>query len=112
MRKSIITKIAVIAIGLPVLAGCVASAPPPPAGPPPNAVVEAPPTQPPPTQVEVIPPQPNVAYVWIPGAWEWRGNWVWIHGYWGIPPYQGAFWIRGHWGHRHHRNVWIAGHWQ
>ena len=111
MKKSIITRFPLIAMGLPLLAGCVARVaytPPPPAGPPPAALVEPAPDQPPPPQVDVTVPRP----IWIAGAWEWRGSWVWVHGDWGYPPRPGAIWIRGHWGYRRHRNVWVGGHWQ
>ncbi len=37
---------------------------------------------PPPARVEYV-PAPRVGFVWVPGVWEWR----------------------------HHRHVWMAGHW-
>ncbi|HEY1663975.1 MAG TPA: hypothetical protein VGI03_16270 [Verrucomicrobiae bacterium] len=115
MKKSILTRIVFAAISLPLLAGCVTRVvytQPPPANPPPNAVVEQP-SQPPTAQVDVIPPQPDVTFIWVPGAWEWRGGgWFWVHGYWGHRPHPGAVWVGGHWGWRGHRNVWVGGRWQ
>ena len=113
MKKSILTRMALMAVGLWLFDGCVTRVvyAPPPANPPPNAVV-AQPSPPPPPQVEVKPAQPNVTFIWIPGAWEWRGRWVWVHGYWGVPPHPGAVWIGGHWRYRRHGYVWIGGRWQ
>jgi len=101
MKTKILSKIAPIAGGLVLLAGCVTYAPPP------DAV-----TAPPPPQVEVVPPQPNVAFVWTPGYWDWRGRWVWIHGWWGSRPHPGAVWVRGGWGYHGHHRVWMRAHWQ
>lgn len=113
MKKSIIIKSLVVAIGLPLLAGCVErevyrESPPPPAG---EAVVEQP-SEPPPSQVEVVPPQPDITFIWVPGAYEWRGRWVWVGGRWASPPHRGAVWIRGGWVLRDHHSVWVRGHWR
>lgn len=117
MKKSSLTKLLLIVAGLPLLAGCIVERQPrrvvvverpAPGG---EVVVERP-TQPPPPQVEVIPPQPDVAFVWIPGAWEWRGRWVWVGGHWGPRPHPSAVWVRGVWIHRGHGYVWVGGHWR
>jgi hypothetical protein len=47
---------------------------------------------PPPARVEVLPPQPGPAAVWIDGEWTWRrGHWAWLSGRWCHPPAGGAF---------------------
>ena len=97
------------------------------------AVVTAPsepaPVQPPPVQiqevalgtsapgliVEAIPPCPDPYFVWVSGSWTWRhtrlgfGYWDWAPGYWTRPPYRGAVWIGGGWGHR---GGWHDNHWR
>ena len=128
MKKSIIAKSILAAGILPLLAGCVVEGPPPrrvvvvqpappppvvvaqPAQPPPEVVVQ--PAQPPPPKVELMAPSPGVAYVWVPGGWEWRGRWVWARGFWGLPPRHGAVWVGGGWVYRGHGYVWVRGHWR
>ncbi|MGO8765944.1 MAG: hypothetical protein ACLQSR_12535 [Limisphaerales bacterium] len=117
MKRSILAKSVLFAIGLPMLAGCVTRVvytSPPPAAPPPSttAVQTPPPSQVPPPQVEVRPAQPDVTFVWVPGRWEWRGHWVWFGGYWGAPPHPGAVWVAGHWQWRRHGYVWMEGRWR
>lgn len=100
-----------IGLGAALLAGCVrrevvyAPAPPPPA-----ATVAAP--EPPPPQVEVVPPQPDVTFIWIPGAWAWRGHWIWVAGRWAPPPHRGAVWVGAHWERHGHGRVWVEGRWR
>jgi len=90
---------------LPLIAGCVVYRHPRP-----RVVVTEPPP-PPAAQVEVVPARPALEYVWVPGAWEWDGRWVWVAGRWAPPPRHGAIWIGGHWEHRAHERIWIRGHW-
>jgi outer membrane lipoprotein SlyB len=52
---------------------------------------------PPPTPVETVVIAPRPGYVWIDGEWIWDGRWVWTGGYWGVPPYPHATWVRGNW---------------
>ncbi|HXF10199.1 MAG TPA: hypothetical protein VN625_05390 [Desulfuromonadaceae bacterium] len=84
------------------------------APPPPHAeVVVVQPASPPPTKVEVIPPRPNMGFVWVPGAWEWEnGRWIWVGGRWAPPAKHGAVWIGGHWEKHGHGQVWVPGHWR
>lgn len=96
------------AAGLILFAGCVVEQPAPPPQPPPVADADAPP----PPRVEVVPPQPEVAFIWTPGYWDWRDRWYWVHGYWGPRPHPGAVWVRGGWGYRGHHRVWTHPHWQ
>ena len=118
MRNSLLTKSLLIAAGLPLLAGCVVyERPAQPVAvvqqpPPPGAVVVENPGAPPPPRVEVIPLAPDPAFVWIGGAWEWRGSWVWVGGHWGPRPHPGAVWVRGGWVRHGRERVWVEGHWR
>ncbi|MGC9941192.1 MAG: hypothetical protein ABSE48_05115 [Verrucomicrobiota bacterium] len=109
MKKSILIKTALVAMALPLFAGCVTRVVYQPA-PPPNAVVADP--TPPPPQVEVIPAAPDPTFIWVGGEWVWRGRWVWYGGHWGPRPYPGAVWVHGAWGWRGHHRVWVASHWR
>ena len=68
----------------------VSAAPPVPQS---ESVSQGPP--PPPSEPVVVAPGPG--YVWVPGEWEWHGRWVWVGGYWGVPPHPSAIWIDGYW---------------
>ena len=79
--------------------------------PPPEAVVVAEP--PPPVVVEAAPgPPPVVGMVWIGGYYTYRAHqYVWVHGWWGRPPYRGAHWEPHRWvreggGYRYHAGGW------
>jgi len=114
------TRILLVAVSIPLLAGCIVvhdrRPPPPPAYAPPGGevVVEEAPPQMPPPQMEVVPiaPGPIDVWFWVPGCWEWRGHYVWIGGHWAPRPHPGAVWVRGEWTHRGHRAVWVPGHWR
>ena len=122
MKNSTIVKIILIAASLPLFAGCVerrvvyrdrpvyVQPGLPPGAPPAEVVIEDP--VPPPPQVEVIPVQPDPAFIWIGGGWEWRGRWVWGPGHWGARPHPGALWVHGGWAHRGHGRVWVGAHWR
>ncbi|MBU6408902.1 MAG: YXWGXW repeat-containing protein [Verrucomicrobia bacterium] len=100
----------IVAVGLPLLAGCVTRTVYRPARG--QTVVVTTRTEPPPARIEVRPPSPGIEYVWIAGAWSWRGgNWVWVPGRWtwGRP---GVHWVPGHWRHRPGGWVWVEGHWR
>ena len=73
MREGLLAVVA----GL-LMTGCVLAVDPGPyaVGPPP----------PPPPRVEYVPVAPSVAYVWVPGYWQWHGR--------------AYAWRPGHWGHR------------
>ena len=118
MKTSTLVKTALIAAGLPLLAGCVErevvyrdrpvyAQPAPPDG---TVVVDAPAAPPP--QVEVIPVAPDPAFIWIGGSWEWRGSWVWVGGRWAPRPHPGVVWVHGRWGWHGHRRVWIGAGWR
>ena len=104
MKKSSIVKALLVAISLPLIAGCVIYQEPPPGGG----------YNPPPPQVEVVPaaPGPVAVWYWVPGAWDWQGRWVWVGGYWAARPHPNAVWVGGHWRWHGHRQVWVGGHWR
>ena len=67
---------------------------------------------PPPLRYEVPPPIPAPGYVWTDGYWVIEGNrWVWRHGEWQRPPYNGAYWTHPH--YDHYPDGWHVheGHW-
>lgn len=117
MNHSILIKGLLTGVTISLLTGCVERevvyepapvAPPPSAG---STVVVTDPGAPPPAQVEVIPAQPAPAFIWVAGAWEWEGHWVWVPGRWMAPPYHGAVWVHGAWVHHGHHYVWVRGYW-
>lgn len=73
-----------------------------------DTVSEAPPA--PQTDTVVVAPGPG--YVWVPGAWEWRGSWVWVGGYWALAPYPRAVWIEGYWTRGPYGWHRVLGHWR
>jgi hypothetical protein len=67
---------------------------------------------PPPARVEVIPPSPGGAFVWVPGHWTWgAGRYVWAAGRWQRAP-RGHVWVPGHWEARGRHWVWVPGYWR
>jgi WXXGXW repeat (2 copies) len=104
MKKSLIVKVLLVAVSLPLIAGCVVYQDPPPGG-----GYDAPPPQ-----VEVVPvaPGPLAVWYWVPGAWDWHGRWVWVGGYWAARPRPDAIWVGGGWRWHGHRRVWVGGHWR
>jgi uncharacterized protein YcfJ len=78
--------------------------------PPPTQTVVA--DRPPPPQADPVIVSPGPGYVWIPGAWEWHGRWVWVGGYWAAAPHPAAVWVDGYWvsgPYGWHR---VPGHWR
>jgi hypothetical protein len=71
-------------------------------------------SEPPPAPIiELPPPQPDEAVVWIPGYWDWSGaddTYIWVTGTWRRPP-QGHIWIPGYWTHISEGWVRIHGIW-
>jgi hypothetical protein len=112
MKTSNLIKCALIGASLPLFAGCVEhevvyrDRP--------AAVVdEEAPAPPPPRQDFVtVAPGPMSVWFWAPGAWEWRGHWVWVSGHWVHRPYAGAVWIGPHWTWNKHHRVWVSGGWR
>ncbi len=66
---------------------------------------------PPPRRVMVVRPGPR--HVWVPGYYRWnRGRYLWVNGYWTIPPRPHAVWAPGYWAPRRTGYVWISGYWR
>lgn len=71
------------------------------------------PVAPPLPEVETMTITPGQGYVWIPGAWDWRGNnWVWDQGHWAYPPRAGAVWASPRYENRGDKRVFIEGGWK
>ena len=62
--------------------------------------------------VETITIAPGVGYVWVPGGWVWRGNWVWERGHWNRPPRVGAVWVPHRYVYRGGVHVYVRGGWR
>lgn len=102
----------VVATNPPVVAPPV-EIPTPPAEPPPTPSVPGVVKQgPPPPQVEVVRDPPGPDYVWTPGFWDWRGQWIWVSGRWVVGPHPHAAWVPGRWVRRAGGWIWIRGYWR
>jgi len=118
MKTSVLVKIALLAAAaLPLFTGCSTSRPvdvAPQVAPADGAYVGQPSQPPPPNQKDVIPlsPGPRTLYWFIPGHWEWRGQYVWVAGHWRPRPHPGDIWLRGKWVQQDNVYVWQGGHWR
>jgi hypothetical protein len=85
--------------------------------PPPVYVATAPPQEvvvteaPPPVIVESRTSAPGSGFIWIGGAWVWRGHWVWEHGRWARPPHPGYVWRPHHYEYRNGVHIFVGGGW-
>jgi len=70
------------------------------------------PEAPPLPEVETMTIAPGPGYVWVPGAWSWRTQWVWDHGRWAYPPQAGAIWVSPRYENRGDKRVFIQGGWK
>jgi hypothetical protein len=97
-----------------LVGGCVAGErtvpPSPPALAVGNEVVVA--QAPPMPVVETMTIAPGPGFVWIPGVWAWRGQWVWDRGHWAHPPEAGAIWVAPRYEDRNGTRVFIQGGWK
>ncbi len=75
-----------------------------------TVVVDAAPPPAPVETVAVVAPGPG--YIWVDGEWVWNGQWIWVAGHWGYPPYPHAIWIRGEWDRDPHGWHRAPGHWR
>jgi len=74
-------------------------------------------SQPPPAapapQAEVVGAQPRPDAVWVPGFWEYNGQgYVWVNGYWAVPPAYHRNYVAAHWAYRGGYYVYIRGYWR
>jgi hypothetical protein len=93
---------------------------------------------PPAPQAETQPPKPSEHAEWVPGSWQWNGDWVWLGGGWRVPeqdraqhltatapsappaarveappaqPIASAVWAPGYWHWSGGQWIWVGGHW-
>jgi hypothetical protein len=117
MKNPAAFKIVLLVAVLPLFGGCM-SAPPtqvqPQVGTADNVYTGAPTQPPPPDQKDVIPipSGPRTLYAFIPGHWEWRGQYVWVAGHWRTRPHPGDIWLPGKWVQQNGVYVWQGGHWR
>ena len=119
MNNSYVIKSPLLAVlaGACLVGGCVHQAHQPPAAantPPPatvghEIVVDRPPPMP---VVETMDIAPGPGFVWIPGAWVWRTQWVWDRGHWAHPPQPDAVWVSPRYENRGSAQVFIPGGWK
>ena len=70
---------------------------------------EAPPSQP---MDDERPPQPAPDYAWAYGYWWWtNGTYVWVPGYWVVPPHANYVYVSGYWNYSSTTWVYVRGGW-
>jgi hypothetical protein len=70
---------------------------------------EAPPSQP---MDDERPEQPGPDYAWATGYWWWTNRtYMWIPGYWALPPRTNYVYVSGYWTYRGNRWVYVRGGW-
>ncbi len=66
-----------------------------------------------PPVMKVRPIAPGPRHVWVAGDYVWRSDrYVYVDGYWTVPPPRRSHWVEGRWKHRRGGWVWIPGHWR
>jgi len=66
---------------------------------------------PPPREVVVVRPSPR--HVWVPGYYRWDGRrYLWVSGYWSMPPRGRSSWVPGRWERRNGMHIWVEGRWR
>lgn len=68
--------------------------------------------EPPALIAEDTPPCPGAGFIWIGGAWEWQGRWVWERGHWDRPPHAGAVWVPHRYVNHNGRHTFVRGGWR
>lgn len=70
---------------------------------------EAPPSQP---MEDEQPEQPSPDHAWVSGYWWWKNNaYVWVPGYWAIPPRKKYVYVPGYWRYQGSQWVFNRGGW-
>ncbi len=70
---------------------------------------EAPPCQP---IDDERPEQPSPDHVWVIGYWWWTNQtYMWVPGYWAVPPYKNYVYVSGYWTHVNNHWVYHRGGW-
>jgi hypothetical protein len=79
-----------------------------------TVVVAQPPPPPPPPPYETVPFQPSPDAYWVPGHYNWDGNqYIFVGGYWTIPPHRYHQYVESHWVYRGDgRYVYVRGYWR
>lgn len=57
---------------------------------------------------------PASNYIWIEGHYNWNPRfnmYVWVDGYWALPPHRGAIWMPGYWEHTPYGYRWVNAYW-
>ncbi len=70
--------------------------------------------RPPPLRHEFRSPRPSHRHCWIPGCWRWRAgytDWVWVGGYWDLPPYENYVYVEPSYVTEGDRVVYVDGGW-
>jgi len=58
--------------------------------------------------------RPSERHIWIPGFWNWRigfNDWMWVDGYWGLPPYDGYVYVQPRYVYSGNEVVYVDGGW-
>lgn len=70
---------------------------------------EAPPSQP---MDDDRGEQPDSSHAWVYGYWWWsNGKYVWVPGYWAVPPETGYVYVSGYWNYGGSTWVYVRGGW-
>jgi len=63
--------------------------------------------------ISARPSAPAAGYVWVSGEYVWKvKNYVYVQGYWAVPPAHKTKWVEGRWRHRRGGWIWIPGFWK
>lgn len=80
-----------------------------------NVVYAQPPPPPPPPAMVSAPPPPSPDAIWINGHYDYDGAsyaYVWVPGYWTIPPPGYRYYVVAHWAWRGGNYVYVRGYWR
>ena len=111
-RTACIAGLALALTGMVLGSGCATQAP---AGDSPGAAVGQEiivPTAPPLPVTEEVTVSPGAGYIWVGGAWNWVGHWVWESGHWARPPRPGMIWVPNQFEYRAGKRVFTRGGWK
>lgn len=70
--------------------------------------------RPPPRRFEHHGRRPGPHHLWISGSWRWHAgytDWVWVPGYWDLPPYAGYAYVEPRYVDEGRRVVYVDGGW-